>query len=192
MIRLRPIARASLLATMSQMETEAATAASIYGDYSYNAQYVIVLPPNHFDQQSIAWSGCGQHSCTYVDGTRWIAYPAILYQPDNAFGQTSPCARGKNVNGFSTSLNDAVTIVAGHEFAEMVTDPGVAAWRDPVTGDEKGDRCYMVSANVTLGRGDVYPMQATWSNYDRYYHGGGCVFAGRVFRRNVLTDAAVS
>jgi len=35
-------------------------------------------------------------------------------------------------------------------------------------------------------------MQATWSNYDRYYHGGGCVFAGRVFRRNVLTDAAVS
>jgi hypothetical protein len=82
------------------------------------------------------------------------------------------------VNPGSAGTYDGVTIAAGHEYAETVTDPvPLTGWHDPsdgVSGGEIADKCitaYTPGANVTLSNG-TYALQKLWSNA-----AGGCVIA---------------
>jgi serine protease len=153
--------------TMAQIQAEGARAARAFGDFSYNAQYVVVLPPGHFDQYSLDHSACAWHYYSLVDSTRWVTVTSLPYQFDNT------CGSWNNVNGFASHPYDAVSVVAGHEYAESVTDPAIQGWRDKVSGEENADKCTLVRGNVTLS-GYVYPMQATWSNAHKNAYGRGC------------------
>ena len=153
--------------TMAQIQAEGVRAAKAFGDYSYNAQYVVMLPPGHFDQYSIDNNACAWHYYAVVDSTRWVTVTSLPYQFDNT------CAKWNNVNGLTSYPYDAVSVVAGHEYAESVTDPAIQGWRDSVSGEENADKCTLVRGNVTLGR-YVYPMQATWSNAHKKAYGRGC------------------
>jgi hypothetical protein len=153
--------------TLAQIQAEGKRAALAFGDYSYNAQYVVVLPPGHFDQYSLDNNACAWHYYSWVDSTRWVTVTSLPYQFDNT------CGTWNNVNGFASYPYDAVSVVAGHEYAESVTDPAIQGWRDPVSGEENADKCTLVRGNVTLNR-YVYPMQATWSNTHKIYFGKGC------------------
>src|SRR5205823_8621076 len=73
----------------------------VFKDLSYNAQYVIALPPGHFDQQSNAKGWCAWHGWTQPTSSAWVTYTSLPYQLDNT------CWSFYNVNG-SNSANDAV------------------------------------------------------------------------------------
>jgi Ricin-type beta-trefoil lectin domain/Putative Ig domain len=82
------------------------------------------------------------------------------------------------VNPGSTGTYDGFTIVAGHEYAESVTDPvPLTGWSDPgdsISGGEVADKCtpaFSAAGNVTLA-GHTFAMQKLWSNA-----AGGCVMA---------------
>jgi serine protease len=74
-----------------------------------------------------------------------------------------------------------ITIAAGHEMAESVTDqfPN-GGWLDSA-GAENGDKCAFISsgqgaaADITLSTG-IFPVQSLWSN--AFSSGaGGCVLS---------------
>jgi Putative Ig domain/Ricin-type beta-trefoil lectin domain len=75
-----------------------------------------------------------------------------------------------NTNG----TNDGLTMAAGHEYAETITDPDpTSGWWDPddPSGGEIADKCAFsaFSHDVTLSTG-TFAMQPLWSNKV-----GGCV-----------------
>ncbi len=78
------------------------------------------------------------------------------------------------VNSGSAGTYDGVTMVAGHEYAEPITDPFLDAWLDQY-GAENGDKCNVYGTNLALSTG-TFPVQATWSDWHRYYKGYGCVY----------------
>jgi hypothetical protein len=112
----------------------------------------------------------------------WHSYSAepftnMPYQLDAGVG----C--GQNfINGGSAGTYDGTSMVAGHEFAETVTDPdpktGWIDTLDSVSGGEVGDKCvwggqpfgvHDPAGDITLSTGK-FAMQSQWSNA-----AGGCV-----------------
>jgi len=157
--------------TQADIEREVRRAVPVFGDYSYNAQYVIALPRGRGDTFFTAKGGnaCAWHFYVFVDSTHWVTYTVLPYQPD------APTCYANWVNRTPAGLLDGVTMVAGHEYAESVTDPGYpSGWLDRY-GAENGDKCSTYGNTVTFSTG-TFPVQATWSNYHRYYLGAGCVF----------------
>ena len=164
-------------ASSDEIATEAVSAASHFGltstSANRNAQYVVVSPPGtNPDGWLDPSAACAWHSS--IDTTQLvsplptpftIAYTNLPYLPDGG----SSCGAGA-VN--TPGLTDGVTIVAGHEYAETVTDQffdaSTGGWYD-ANGEENGDKCAWLSsgpgaaANVTLTTG-TFAMQSTWSN----------------------------
>jgi len=157
-------------ATVADLAQEAIKAAAHFGNTSATAnryaQYLIVSPTaTHPDGFGLAGENfCAWHyytSSSYGD----IAYSNLPYVSDAG----SSC--GANfVNKGAQGILDAFSIVAGHEYAETVTDqvpPG--GWTNPNSGEEVGDPCSWISsgqgatANVTMGNG-TFAMQGIWSN----------------------------
>ncbi len=160
--------------TQAQIAAEAQRMAiNVFHDYNYNAQYVVALPRGHGDTEFKAGQACAWHYWTQPTTSSWVTYTALPYQPDS-----SRCY-ANTVNAGTAGYLDGVTLVAGHEYAETVTDPGVNAWYETVTNGqawENGDKCSGYGRNVTLSSG-TFPMQPTWSNYYRYYYGTGCRYS---------------
>jgi serine protease len=76
----------------------------------------------------------------------------------------------KFVNHDAQGVLDAFSIVAGHEYAETLTDQFPSGgWTNAVSGEENGDECAWIAsgrghaANVSLPTGK-FAMQSTWSN----------------------------
>jgi hypothetical protein len=154
---------------------EAARAAMRFGDISINSQYVIALPPGHGDQLFKAGEACGWHSSTGgVTGS--IQYISLPYMPDAG----TACGNYSVTN----SIVDGATIVASHEYIETETDPwggagiGMDGWNDSTgVSGEVGDKCaWDPPAQLAKFTTGIFPVQAIWSNYDRYFHGFGCIF----------------
>jgi serine protease len=158
------------LATPAQLAQEAVIAAAHFGNTTpaanRYAQYLIVSPtgthPDGFGQSGANF--CGWHNYTrspFGD----IAYSNLPYVSDAG----RSC--GVNlVNHGTRGVLDAFSIVAGHEYAETLTDqfpPG--GWTNPVSGEEAADTCAWISSghghmtNVTLATG-AFAMQSIWSN----------------------------
>lgn len=159
----------------SQLAAEAVKAALHFSNTTsasnVNAQYVIATAHGHnatgFGTQYCAW-----HSATNSSaGT--LAYTNLPYITD------AGASCGANFNGMSSTAG--ITIVAGHEMAETVTDPFPSSgWLD-TTGAENGDKCAWISsgqgasAPITLSTGS-FPVQSLWSN--AFSSGaGGCVMS---------------
>jgi hypothetical protein len=152
--------------TQSQLAAEAVRAAKQFGNTSSSSnasvQYVIATAHNNnsagFGTQYCAWHS--STSSTYGN----IAYTNLPYMPDAG----SSC--GANfVNGGSAGALDGVSMVAGHEYTETITDqfPN-GGWLDAY-GEENADKCSWISsgsgaaANITLSTG-TFAVQTLWSN----------------------------
>jgi Putative Ig domain len=168
-------------ATGHQLAAEAIKAAAHFGNTSAsknrNAQYMIVSPtgthPDGFDTS--AGNFCGWHDWTgdttlpggpVTSPYGHVAFTNLPYITDAG----NSCGRDF-VNTGAAGRLDGVSLVAGHEYAETLTDqnpPG--GWTDSA-GDETADLCEWnsgsgaVSANLTLPTGTfaMQPLFVPWA-----------------------------
>jgi serine protease len=160
----------------SQLAAEAVAAAAHFGNTSAgnnaSTQYVIATATGN------SASGFGTRYCAWHSSTSstygTVAYTNLPYITDAG----SSC--GANFNGLGPKAG--ITIVAGHELAETVTDQFPSTgWTDG-SGAENGDKCAWISsgqgatAQVTFPNGASYPMQSLWSNAFNN-NTGGCVLS---------------
>jgi serine protease len=159
----------------SQLAAEAARAAVHFGNTksSSNASVQYVIATAHganasgFGTQYCAW-----HSSTSSSYGK-LAYTNLPYITD------AGASCGANFNGLGADAG--ITIVAGHEMAETITDqfPNTG-WLDS-SGAENGDKCAWISsgqgaaAAISLSTG-AFAVQSLWSNA---FNGdaGGCVLS---------------
>lgn len=159
----------------SQLAAEAVHAAQHFGNTTgasnASVQYVIATASGH-NSRGFGTQYCAYHSATSSTAGN-VAYTNLPYITD------SGASCGANFNGLGADAG--ITIVAGHEMAETMTDqfPN-GGWLDS-SGAENGDKCAWISsgqgaaADVTLSTG-AFPVQSLWSNA---FNGGsgGCVLA---------------
>jgi hypothetical protein len=142
----------------SQIQSEAARAASHFGTgTSVNVQIVVATPTGH------STSGFGTQWCAYhgaVSSYRNVTYTNLPYITD----------AGYSCGAYSVSrLLDGVSIVEGHELAEAITDPLLNAWYDSA-GYENADKCAWINLHDISTSGGSFAVQPLWSN-----SAGGCV-----------------
>jgi serine protease len=157
-------------ATVAQLSQEAVDAAAYFGNGSpaanRDAQYFIVSPtgthPDGFGQSGANFCGWHYYARSSLGD---IAFSNMPYVSD-----AGRSCGVQFVNRDARGILDAFSVVAGHEYAETLTDqlpPG--GWTNPVSGEEAGDACaWIISghgrvANVTLATG-TFAMQSIWSN----------------------------
>jgi Ricin-type beta-trefoil lectin domain/Putative Ig domain len=118
-----------------------------------------------------------QYCAWHSDST--VPFTNLPYQLDAG----ADC--GENwINAGSAGTYDGLSMTAGHEYAETITDPSPSSgWTDvadTISGGEIGDKCAWGGAiwgghdpqgNVTLSTG-TFAMQSLWSN-----SAGGCVMS---------------
>ena len=162
---------------VDQMAAEAVRAAAHFGNTAPGSntetQYVIALPSLFLAPGEGYY--CAYHSSissNYGD----VAYTNLPYLTDvgSLCGQDSV-----NANG----TYDGVSIVAGHEFLETITDMRPpSGWTD-TSGEENADKCAWITsgqgamANLTLSTG-TFAVQSTWSNAFNGGNGGCVLHAG--------------
>jgi serine protease len=152
--------------TSDPIETEAENAAAHFG-YDINATYIILTQPG---TQATAYGSvyCAYHAETPHGPTdHGVRYAFVPYVPDQGTG----CGEN-NVNAtddaFGHGYLDGYSIVAGHEYAEAVTDPDnfnstQDGWND-VSTEETGDKCAWTNTqNISLGK-QYFAVQPLWSN----------------------------
>ena len=170
-------------ATAAQLGAEAVSAAAHFGNTTAaanrDAQYVVVSPagthPDGFNTPSGQF--CAWHddnldvgvSSPYGD----IAFTNLPYVTDMG----ASCGAGF-VNPGGAGADDGFSIVAGHEYAETITDQNPAGgWTDP-SGYETGDKCAWITPGTPGGAADLtlptgtFAMQSTWAN-----DAAGCAFS---------------
>ena len=158
----------------SQLAAEAVKAAQHFSNNSTTnatVQYVIATSHGH-NSSGFGTSYCAYHSSTSSTAGN-VAYTNLPYITD------AGASCGANFNGLGPDAG--ITIVAGHEMAETMTDqfPN-GGWLDS-SGAENGDKCAWISsgqgaaADITLSTG-TFPVQSLWSN--AFNSGsGGCVLS---------------
>ena len=180
------------VASQSDLATEAQLAASHFGNTTSaanaNVQYMIVsstgLNPGGFNAP-LQW--CAWHSDTGgTNGT--VAYTNMPYLTDVGYS----C--GQNFVNANGTL-DGVSMVAGHEYGETLTDKYPAGgWYNASYG-ETGDLCAWnanggVSANVSLVTG-LFAMQPMWSN-SANSGAGGCAMSTPTTVTNTVTFSPIA
>jgi hypothetical protein len=124
---------------------------------------------------------CGWHSATLYNNAD-LAYINLPYQLDAG----TSC--GENfVNVGTAGTDDGFSVVAGHEYAETVSDPepdsGWVDTSDSVSGGEIADKCAWggqiwgtddPAGDITLSTG-TFAVQSLWSNA-----AGGCAMSSGV------------
>jgi serine protease len=128
-----------------QIQQEAAKAVTHYG-FDPDASYVVATAHNH-NTPGFGTQFCAYHGA-FSSGGNAIAYTNLPYITDA--GQNC----GENiVNPGPSGVNDGVSIVEGHEYAESQTDPQpISGWYGPQ--GEIGDICaWMNLQNTQLPTG---------------------------------------
>lgn len=142
----------------AQIQAEALAAVSHFGTgNSVNVDIVVATPTGH-STPGFTTQFCAYHGPLAADPS--VAYTDLPYMPDAG----STCG-ARSVNGPNGTL-DGVSIVAGHELAEVITDPLVnarTAWTD-AGGNEIGDKCSWTSLDDITTSNGVYAVQPLWSN----------------------------
>jgi hypothetical protein len=154
--------------TQSQIQSAATRLMNHFGGFNANATYFVFTPTRH------SMSGFGTSWCAWHDeptsGTN-MAYAYMPYIPDA--GATCGMNFINSNNSYGNGYFDGFSIVAGHEYAEAVTDPHPErtstnfGWvtSTGANGEEIGDLCAWASnsTNITLGS-HFYAVQPLWSN----------------------------
>ena len=152
-------------ATNDPIEAEAIAAANHFG-YNINATYMILTPPGH-GATAYGTVYCAYHAETQHTTGHGVRYAFIPYVPEQGAGCGANSVNAQN-NAFGNGYLDGYSIVAGHEYAEAVTDPDNQmgtqdGWNDIQTS-ENGDKCaWMGLQNIALGR-HSFAVQPMWSN----------------------------
>lgn len=160
--RVRP--RPAQESTNDPLETEALAAAQHFG-YNINATYFILTEPG------IVATGYGSVYCAYHSETHHttghgVRYAFVPYVPEQGAGCGIDSVNKDDA--FGNGYLDGYSIVAGHEYAEAVTDPDNQngtqdGWNDVQTS-ENGDKCAWTGLqNISLG-GTKFAVQPMWSN----------------------------
>jgi len=170
--------------TGNQLASEAIKAAAHFGNTTAAsnryAQYVILSPPgtNPDGFNTSGGNFCAWHDynadATLSGGAAPSSFGDIAFTNMPYITDAGSGCGASFVNSGAAGALDGVTIVAGHEYAETLTDQNPAGgWTNQTGtsygGQENGDECAWISsgqgasANVTMGNGS-YPMQSTWSN----------------------------
>jgi hypothetical protein len=160
--------------SVAQIKSAVRRAANHFGDFGYNAQYVIATTWGITDQKLNDRRWCAWHDWTTAGPSgKWVTFTSLPYIPYlDAIGRR--CGGG-TVNGANGKL-DGVTILAAHEYGETVNDPDFQAWYD-TDGGEVADKCsWMNLTNYTLRNGSSFPVQPFWSNQSRKEQGDGCLY----------------
>ena len=170
-----------LVASGNQIGQVAVAAAAHFGNMTAAsnryAQYIILSAPGTDPDgyQDPANGFCGYHDFssdpTLTGGPIASPYGVVaftnlpyLLDPIDAVA----CGQGF-VN--SPGLLDGYSIIAGHEYAETLTDQApFGGWSNPATGAESADECDWIkpgllggAENLTLSTG-FFAMQSVWSN----------------------------
>jgi serine protease len=170
--------------TQTQLASEADAFTSAEGVTDLNdAQIIIATQSGTCPQGFYSPSPCGSTSgyCAWHSASN-EPYTNLPYLLDAGAG----C--GENfINAGTAGVHDGLSIVAGHEYAESITDPvpptGWVDQSDTVSGGEIADKCAWGGqpwggndpfGNVTLSTGK-FAMQSLWSNT-----ANGCVMTGPV------------
>ena len=159
----------------SQLAAEAVRAAQHFGNTTgasnASVQYVIATASGH-NSRGFGTQYCAYHSAT-SSAVGNVAYTNLPYITD------AGASCGANFNGLGPHAG--ITIVAGHEMAETMTDQFPSSgWLDS-SGAENGDKCAWISsgqgaaADIRLTTG-TFAVQSLWSN--AFNSGsGGCVLS---------------
>jgi len=151
--------------TTDPLEAEATKAAQHFG-YDQNATYFIMTPPGH-GATAYGTVYCAYHSETGHTTSPGVRYAFIPYVPEQGAGCGANSVNKQN-DAFGHGYLDGYSVVAGHEYAEAVTDPGNLTgfqdgWNDATTS-ENGDKCAWTGLqNITLN-GQTFAVQPLWSN----------------------------
>jgi hypothetical protein len=156
----------------AELQAEAARGVAHFGPLNRDALYMVATPQNANDAGFNSGSYCAYHG--YANGMAWSNMPYVA----NAGGNCG----AHLVNSGPIGAYDAVTMAAGHEYLEAVTDPTVSltngGWVD-ASGAENADKCAYVTngpgrvQNIHLSTG-TFAVQGTWSN-KAASHLGACV-----------------
>jgi serine protease len=145
--------------SQSQLAAEAVKAAGHFGDTTSSSnssvQYVIATSTGN-NASGFGTNYCAWHSST-SSSVGNVAFTNLPYMTD------AGASCGANFNGLGPTAG--VTIVAGHEMAETITDqfPN-GGWLDR-NGEENGDKCAWSSATSKQSMGGTsFPVQPLWSN----------------------------
>lgn len=158
--------------TGDTVAAEALRAAEHFGNtttaHNRNAIYLI-NEPSHFDSPEFGLLYCAYHSAVAsTDGD--VAYAVLPYLTDIENPTHAGVSCGQNmVNSGTAGMYDGVSIVAGHEYLEAVTDPWPSTgWIDG-QGAETADKCVWKTKgpgsldDVHLATG-TFAVQGMWSN----------------------------
>jgi hypothetical protein len=143
--------------TDAQIAAEAVRGVAHFG-YDPSGAYLVATPHGH-STNGFGTQFCGYHSSTESHGNP-VSYTAFSYIPDA--GE----ACGANNIGPSpdqTGDDEGVTIVAGHEYAEAITDPDPFSGWNSVHG-EIGDVCAWTDIENDPFKKKSYASQPEFSN----------------------------
>lgn len=127
--------------------------------YDANGLYVVATPHGH-SEAGFGPHWCAYHSNTFYETTQLLAYANLPYMPDAG----KQCGDGfiKAPPGESAT-DEGVTIMAGSEFGEGITDPEPFTGWNGVSG-EIADACaWHDIANIKFGS-KLYTTQPMLSN----------------------------
>jgi hypothetical protein len=126
-----------------------------------NAIVMVVTPQGQLPDDVNRQGACAFHGWTHGS----VPYIVLPYMTD--------------LGGCGGGVVAGITLVASHEYAELMTDPHAdLGWRRTAgTNTEIGDLCNLQPTTVVLGTG-TFTVQKLWSN-DNYseYPGQGCANA---------------
>ncbi len=146
-------------ASAAQIAAEANAGAQHFGVSGSNVQ-MWVLSPSGTSPDGFPNTGfCAWHD--YNGNVPYINMPYVL--------DAGPSCGANAVGGWL----DGFSIVAGHEYAETITDPEPTSGWVSSDGEENGDLCaWQGLGTISLPTG-TFAMQPTWSNAVN-----GCVMSG--------------
>jgi hypothetical protein len=113
-----------------------AVASIAHFKYDPNGIYAVATPHAH-SEAGFGPHWCAYHSYTYYESTKLLVYANLPYMPDA--GKQCGASIIDPPKG-ETAIDEGVTIMAGHEFGEAITDPQPYSGWNGVSG-EIGDVC---------------------------------------------------
>jgi hypothetical protein len=143
--------------TDQDVSSEALKSVAHFG-YDPNGLYVVATPTGH-STEGFGTNWCAYHSYTFYESSKLLAYDDFPYMPD-----VSDCGKNEiKPPSDETATDEGVTIMAGHEYGEAITDPEPYTGWNGVSG-EIGDYCAWHNiANDKFGKRS-YTSQPMLSN----------------------------
>jgi hypothetical protein len=142
----------------AQVAQESLNGVAKFG-YDVNASYIVATPHGH-NTQGFGTGFCAYHS-NVQDGANVVSYTNLPYMPDAGIAcGSNDISPPKDESG----TDEGVTIVAGHEYGESITDPFPNTGWYSFEAGEIGDACAWYNVqNISFGK-KSYSTQPMYSN----------------------------